>query len=121
MKFKLSFLTIAALLICDAGFASADASLVGRWQGTAIERQGKKNTIPAGMKMIAHFKKGGRMVSEMEMGGQKKRQEGTWQVDGKILTTKVGKLVEKMTFSVKGKALILRNIKNGQRLFMKKI
>ena len=72
-------LVLAAALAAAAGAGDGDKEkLQGRWLVTSMVSKGQKLETPPGKKVILTFFVDGKLVSE---GGDKGRQEGTYQID----------------------------------------
>lgn len=100
-------LALVLALLCPAFAEAAPKKIMGKWQVTAMEREGKRMDAPKEIQIFIEFAAKGKFFATMKAGERTEKEEGTYKIAGKKLTTVVKGKTETMTFSTKGKELIL--------------
>jgi len=124
-KYWLNNLALAVVLalVCPSLSAAAPPKAMGKWQVVAMERDGKRSEAPKEFKIFIEFAAKGKFVASMKAGERVEKEEGTYKIDGKKLTTVVRGKTESMIFKLKGKQLILtKKLKDRtESMILKKI
>jgi uncharacterized protein (TIGR03066 family) len=103
-------LLLVALVLGHADARAQASALVGAWDVTAMEIEGKKRPMPAGMSMTVAFTATGTVTLTMRSNGKDSVQPATYVVKGDEVHITMDGKTDRLKYGLGGSTLTLSKV-----------